>query len=878
MEKTMKTKVLSFVLALALVVLFGQIAMSQSAQFQIPMTVASGGPSQVLLIGVSGDGANPPGTIMDNTIGADTDPSFGTYQEALAPPAPPAPFAFDARIVTIPGRVSTFPTGLGGGVYKDFRGFFSSAQVDSFKIVIAGDNTDNGPTTVSWPSNLNLYGTSWTIKPQAGTDWPTTNMLTSTSVEIPAGLHKNIIIIKTGAFNPAPGPTFVLSPTSLNFGTVAVGNSSTLSVTVSNTGITNALSITGITSIGNYTVAPNTFPIAVAPGASQSFDVTFSPTAAGNSSGNIVFTHNAPNSPTDLAVTGSGIIVIPVTFELSPTSLNLGDVISGGSVSQQVTVSNGGTTTTLAISGATVPAMYSISPAAFPVNIAPGASQTFTVTFAPTAVGTFSGNIVFTHNAPNSPTNLAVTGTGLAQGGTLQFAAALRVRLDHSYNHMDSLQLVYGGAPLKAFQFWVVLKGLLRVQSVERGASIADPSRYAFAYNLVRGPLAADSSSNDTIKAVIYGVGNNTLAPGTYSNVMKFAYNVSNIVDSVRTTSIDLIRVFSSLSDGTPAGVTSGGPQQVTILNKTYQFRGDVNGDDYIDILDLLLIVDHIIERTPLTGRSFMRADVYQWPNGDGVVNVQDLAVLQNMILTGQYPDGIIFSPVGGGNVIASNRVSQVDARLTFHVTSTGIDVRMENSVAVRGLQVDFTQLATAPVNINITTLLGQGFQYFNNGILRVLLYDQSGYTVVEPGDRIVARIPFSIVDPASLRLGYLVLAGANNNRIDSVEASISLTPTGVSEEQLPTEFALHQNYPNPFNPTTSIRFSVPQPSDVRISIYNMLGQEVRTLFAGQMDRGTKTLEWDGKDNAGRGMSSGSYVYRMVAGSFVESHKMLLLK
>jgi flagellar hook assembly protein FlgD len=74
------------------------------------------------------------------------------------------------------------------------------------------------------------------------------------------------------------------------------------------------------------------------------------------------------------------------------------------------------------------------------------------------------------------------------------------------------------------------------------------------------------------------------------------------------------------------------------------------------------------------------------------------------------------------------------------------------------------------------------------------------------------------------------------------------------------------------------VRFSVPATSDVSVKIYNMLGQEVRNLFTGTMDRGTKSIEWYGRDNLGRSMSTGTYIYRMVAGSFVESKKMVLVK
>ena len=101
--------------------------------------------------------------------------------------------------MTIPGRTTNFPIGLGGGIDNDYRDYVSSTQVDSFKIKIDGDGTDTSQTTVSWPANLNQYGTAWTIKPQTGSDWPSVNMLTATSVVIPSGGTKNIIIIKVGA-------------------------------------------------------------------------------------------------------------------------------------------------------------------------------------------------------------------------------------------------------------------------------------------------------------------------------------------------------------------------------------------------------------------------------------------------------------------------------------------------------------------------------------------------------------------------------------------------------------------------------------------------------------------------------------------------------
>ena len=111
----------------------------------------------------------------------------------------------------------------------------------------------------------------------------------------------------------------------------------------------------------------------------------------------------------------------------------------------------------------------------------------------------------------------------------------------------------------------------------------------------------------------------------------------------------------------------------------------------------------------------------------------------------------------------------------------------------------------------------------------------------------------------------------------DSTTWNFTITP--VTDIELPTEFALGQNYPNPFNPTTTISFSLPKEAPVTFEIYNMLGVKIRTLMAGQTkSAGSYSVYWDGKDDAGVSMSSGVYLYRISAGSFLASKKMTLLK
>lgn len=105
--------------------------------------------------------------------------------------------------------------------------------------------------------------------------------------------------------------------------------------------------------------------------------------------------------------------------------------------------------------------------------------------------------------------------------------------------------------------------------------------------------------------------------------------------------------------------------------------------------------------------------------------------------------------------------------------------------------------------------------------------------------------------------------------------------PTGIDGPgvaAVPARFELHQNYPNPFNPSTTIRYDVTKKTRVVMKIYNMLGQEVRTLVNGVQPAGQLSVVWDGKNQAGQFVSSGIYVYRIEAGNFLKSRKMLFLK
>ena len=94
----------------------------------------------------------------------------------------------------------------------------------------------------------------------------------------------------------------------------------------------------------------------------------------------------------------------------------------------------------------------------------------------------------------------------------------------------------------------------------------------------------------------------------------------------------------------------------------------------------------------------------------------------------------------------------------------------------------------------------------------------------------------------------------------------------------IPEAFSLSQNYPNPFNPETHIDYELPLETEVRIAVFNLLGQQIRSLFNGKQNPGRYTLSWDGRSEGGLTVSSGVYLVRMRAGKFVSVRKVVLAK
>ena len=118
----------------------------------------------------------------------------------------------------------------------------------------------------------------------------------------------------------------------------------------------------------------------------------------------------------------------------------------------------------------------------------------------------------------------------------------------------------------------------------------------------------------------------------------------------------------------------------------------------------------------------------------------------------------------------------------------------------------------------------------------------------------------------------YVVCSDFNGGPL-SPTMSAEMVGNSARSMAIPKTLLLGQNYPNPFNPTTEISFGVPKDEKVTLAVYDLLGRRVATLVNGEIGAGFHTVTWD----ASR-LASGVYIYRITAGNYVQSRRMLLMK
>src|SRR5207245_819140 len=205
-------------------------------------------------------------------------------------------------------------------------------------------------------------------------------------------------------------PQLSVAPPSVSFGNVLVGSNGVQNLTLTNSGGANLTIAQGPVTGAGFSISGLTFPLTLPPGQSSAFNVQFAPTATGSASGSVSLVSDAPNSPSTIALSATGV---QPQLSVTPPSVSFGNVLVGSTGVQNFTLTNSGSASlTIAQGSFTVPA-FPIRRSSDLLTLPPGQSSAFSVQFAPTTTGSASGGISLVSDAPNSPSTIALTGTGV---------------------------------------------------------------------------------------------------------------------------------------------------------------------------------------------------------------------------------------------------------------------------------------------------------------------------------------------------------------------------------------------------------------------------------------------------------------------------------
>ncbi|MGH7869042.1 MAG: choice-of-anchor D domain-containing protein, partial [Candidatus Dormibacteraceae bacterium] len=328
---------------------------------------------------------------------------------SIASNASSSPSAVSLSGMGVTLQVAVNPTSLNFGSVKVGA---SSAQTVTLK------NTGLSSLTISQASisgaefAMNGLSLPTTLPPGQSANFGAT--FAPTAAGSAAG---SIAVVSDAADSPASVPLsgtgvavqLAASPSTVNFGNVAVGGNGTQTITLINPG-TSSVTITQASVAGaGFTLGGLSLPTTLSGEQSLNFNATFSPTAAGSATGTISIISNASSSPLLVPLSGTG-----GTFQLTvnPASVNFGNVKVGASGSQTVRLNNTGTSR-VTISQATVSgAGFTIDRPSLPLTLTAGQSVSFNVKFAPTVTGNAAGGVSVLSNASNSPTSIPLSGAG----------------------------------------------------------------------------------------------------------------------------------------------------------------------------------------------------------------------------------------------------------------------------------------------------------------------------------------------------------------------------------------------------------------------------------------------------------------------------------
>ena len=305
----------------------------------------------------------------------------------------------------------------------------------------------------------------------------------------------------------------------------------------------------------------------------------------------------------------------------------------------------------------------------------------------------------------------------------------------------------------------------------------------------------------------------------------------------------------SNTIDGWSGGNTSNFLQQLVdecgdlcIDGGCTTSAGDLNEDEILNIQDLITMVNQILGSTSLEGCALEAADI----NMDGIINIQDLISLVNAIL-------------GNARSAQLNGKAQVE----YLISGNDLIVQIASSTDVAGIQFSILNDSQIEIELKDNSHINQD-SHFRNGVHQYLAYSMFN----QPFDSRTVEILLKSAGKIDLEDVQLTISDINGDAL-----YLSQSQRGHSYQIGPYRFEMEALYPNPFNPSTEISFSLPMDDYVKLSAYNIRGNEVDVIFEGAQGVGQHSYTWNASH-----IPSGVYYIRLQAGDMVTSQKALLIK
>ena len=412
-----------------------------------------------------------------------------------------------------------------------------------------------------------------------------------------------------------------------------------------------------------------------------------------------------------------------------------------------------------------------------------------------------------------------------------------------------------------------------------------------------------DTATSDTVEVDLISGFPLILASvpaGRYVLTIKDTSHVSGRTDTITVRDGETVDITGSVL-GFFGSDLRGDPTFLLPSSGAELIAGDVSEDNEINEDDVNLII--AAWGSDDTAPSFEQADI----NNDQIVSASDLTVTTSNFGNSQ---GFGAPPVfKRGGVATGDDAILVRSRYRKPVprgdnADASLELRPLFDIARHPQMGDVVGFEV--VGIDLDDVAGYEFEIrFEEGALRILperttkgdVFDANPYGSVfqsRAGDGelqvISSRIGKEWTAQGEASLVQLWFEVLDDDGLTEIELGrgVLLDPIyrpqevswkrALAEWLLPTQASLEQNYPNPFNPSTIIPIAVPVAQAVRLDIYNVLGQRIRTLMAGQAEPGFHTIVWNGRDDAGRAAAAGLYISVFETPEFRQTRKMLLVK